>query len=307
MNATTKSLTQVLHALPCHWLLLDCDTDELKMVECSEDLKHPKSIWKKLQLQQNPFENCKNNHPEAYMALLAGVANTEGGTLISLPMESTTGTRWPLLFVERIPLNTSHPTALVVFTDSQNQEALYGYQDALNYTSQTVLKLNQLLHLHTHTLPTTYGKYFPFQKTDMTLDILFIEDTPINQKITKRYLEQYGHNVTVADNGKDGLSKLVGHTYDVILTDVDMPEMDGYETTKAIRQYEKDNNLPETPIIAVTARDLLESGKALKQAGANAFIPKPIDQTLLIEILKSLNETHIRSEFCSYVFNTTTA
>jgi len=77
-----------------------------------------------------------------------------------------------------------------------------------------------------------------------------------------------------------------GH-YDVILMDMNMPVMDGYEATRAIRAWEQQNDMPKTQIIALTALVLKEEGEKILEAGCNAHMTKPIKRQTLLEVLQA--------------------
>ena len=76
------------------------------------------------------------------------------------------------------------------------------------------------------------------------LQILLVEDNPINQKVASRLLEKAGHAVTIAGNGKEAVDQVAARTFDLVLMDVQMPEMDGLEATQVIRQQEQDRAAP---------------------------------------------------------------
>ena len=72
-----------------------------------------------------------------------------------------------------------------------------------------------------------------------TLHILLVEDNPINQKVAQRLLEKAGHSVTLAGNGREAVDHVTNKEFDLVLMDVQMPEMDGFEATAAIRERER--------------------------------------------------------------------
>lgn len=112
-------------------------------------------------------------------------------------------------------------------------------------------------------------------------NILLVEDNIINQKLTKAVLDRQGFNVDTASNGKIGVDKYRQNSYDLVLMDIQMPVMDGYESARLIREYENINPLikPAT-IIAVSANSGKNNQNKLKEAGIDFFINKPfnIDQ-----------------------------
>lgn len=109
------------------------------------------------------------------------------------------------------------------------------------------------------------------------LHILLAEDNPINQKVAVRTLEKLGHRVFVANNGKEVIAALEQQPFDLVLMDVQMPEMDGVEATAVIRENEKRTG-QRTPIIALTAHAMKGDRERLLAAGMDGYVTKPIRQ-----------------------------
>lgn len=116
------------------------------------------------------------------------------------------------------------------------------------------------------------------------LRILLAEDNAINQLLATRLLERRGHSVTVAGNGREALMALEQGSFDLVLMDVQMPEMDGFEATAAIREKEKHfgNHLP---VIAMTAHAMKGDRERCLAAGMDEYITKPIRAEELAELL----------------------
>jgi len=114
--------------------------------------------------------------------------------------------------------------------------------------------------------------------------ILIVDDDPRNIFILASALEDFGADILEAENGEIAISQLQNNTIDLILIDIMMPIMDGYETMKAIR---KDKNLKNIPIIAITAKSLKEDREKCIAAGANDYISKPIDYDTLLRLVKA--------------------
>jgi PAS domain S-box-containing protein len=106
------------------------------------------------------------------------------------------------------------------------------------------------------------------------LRILIAEDSPINQKVALHQLRNFGYDADVAGNGKEVLDLLKHIHYDIILMDCQMPEMDGYEATKAIRQLDSDKN--KIAIVAMTANALKEDRDRCLACGMDDYLSKPI-------------------------------
>ncbi|MES2555785.1 MAG: chemotaxis protein CheB [Bacteroidota bacterium] len=116
------------------------------------------------------------------------------------------------------------------------------------------------------------------------VSILVVEDVPLNQLLIKTLLNDFGFDYDSAANGKIALEKLEQNTYDIILMDLQMPEMDGFETTAYIREILKQR----TPIIALTADVTTVDFAKCKALGMNDYISKPIDERLLYSKIVSL-------------------
>ena len=119
------------------------------------------------------------------------------------------------------------------------------------------------------------------------LHVLLAEDNAVNQRLAVRLLEKRGHTVAVARNGREALAAFANDTFDVVLMDVQMPEMDGLEATAAIREREKTTGY-HIPIIAMTAHALKGDEERCLQAGMDGYISKPIRREALLEMIDRL-------------------
>ena len=114
--------------------------------------------------------------------------------------------------------------------------------------------------------------------------ILLAEDNLVNQKLALRLLEKRGFDVTVVGDGRAALVALEANSFDAILMDVQMPEMDGFEATAAIRAKEKSTGA-HIPIIAMTAHALKGDQERCLEAGMDAYVSKPIRTAELFKII----------------------
>ena len=117
--------------------------------------------------------------------------------------------------------------------------------------------------------------------------MLLIEDSPDNQLLVRAYLKQTNHSLDITDNGAAGFEQFKHGRYDIVLMDMQMPVMDGYGATRAIRQWEREHDLPPIPIIALTAFALKEEAAKMLQAGCTTHITKPVKKATLLEILRT--------------------
>ena len=113
--------------------------------------------------------------------------------------------------------------------------------------------------------------------------VLVAEDNPINQKIAVRMLEKLGCDVEVADNGRAALGRISGSLYDMVFMDCQMPEMDGYEATGALRASGTAN--AKIVIVAMTANAMTGDREKCLEAGMNDYVTKPVKLDALARIL----------------------
>jgi len=122
-----------------------------------------------------------------------------------------------------------------------------------------------------------------------SLQILLVEDNPINQKVALHLLRKHGHLVVVAGNGREALEVLACQNVDLVLMDVQMPEMDGLEATAAIRAQEQGTNR-HLPIIALTAQALPGDRETCLRAGMDVYVTKPfLPQPLLLAVEEAMS------------------
>jgi PAS domain S-box-containing protein len=119
-----------------------------------------------------------------------------------------------------------------------------------------------------------------------SLRVLVAEDNAVNQKLVARLLEKRGHSVNVVANGREALESLEQGAYDLVLMDVQMPEMDGFEATGELRNREKLTGL-HTPIIALTAHAMKGDRERCLKAGMDGYLSKPIRAQELDDLLEN--------------------
>ena len=117
--------------------------------------------------------------------------------------------------------------------------------------------------------------------------VLLAEDNPINALLTNELLRRRGHKVTLVTTGEALVKAMEDGAFDLVLTDIHMPGMDGIEATAAIREREKRQGRTRTPIVALTA-DVLETGRrACREAGMDGFLTKPVEPTQLDDMFQA--------------------
>jgi signal transduction histidine kinase/ActR/RegA family two-component response regulator len=123
------------------------------------------------------------------------------------------------------------------------------------------------------------------------LSVLLAEDNAVNQRLVSRLLEKRGHRVMIASTGQEAVKFAAQESFDVILMDVQMPDMDGLQTTAAIRALEQRRGT-RTPIIALTAHAMKGDRERCLAAGMDNFVNKPIDAVKFIELVEAAPAAH---------------
>jgi signal transduction histidine kinase/DNA-binding NarL/FixJ family response regulator len=141
--------------------------------------------------------------------------------------------------------------------------------------------------------PSAPGNVFaPFRKSGR-LNILLVEDMATNRMLSERLLEKRGHRVTSSKNGKEALHLLEKESFDVVVMDLQMPELDGFATTRIIRDPRSPVLAHEVPIVALTAHALSGDKERCFAAGMNGYVAKPIKPE---ELFASLEKFAARPE-----------
>ncbi|NCD34308.1 MAG: response regulator [Spartobacteria bacterium] len=131
----------------------------------------------------------------------------------------------------------------------------------------------------------------PLPVTLPPMKILLADDHDINREMIVGFLEKQPVTITEAANGREVVELWLNNSFDVILMDLEMPEMDGVTATKAIRTHEKESNKPITPIYALTAHALTETTENCLSIGMQLVLTKPISKQLLIQSLHKIETT----------------
>src|SRR5260370_2993240 len=119
------------------------------------------------------------------------------------------------------------------------------------------------------------------------LKILVAEDNKVNQRLTLRLLEKLGHSVELANNGREAVDMLGQGVFDVVLMDLQMPELGGFEATAVIREHEKLSGI-HIPIYALTAHAMKGDRERCLAAGMDGYLSKPIQSHELYKVLEAV-------------------
>lgn len=117
--------------------------------------------------------------------------------------------------------------------------------------------------------------------------ILLVEDNPDNRLLIKAYLKKEPYDITEAENGEVAFDAFRAESFDLVLMDVQMPVMDGYAATRAIRAWEREQQRPATPVIALTANAISEDMDKSRAAGCDDHLTKPIKKQTLLAALQA--------------------
>ena len=181
-----------------------------------------------------------------------------------------------------LPLMPPWPGERVLATESggsQPQRTARGWEVNAYDIRAIGRTLMQIAH---GAVPQASASVVPYA-ANLELNVLVAEDNPVNQEILREQLEALGVRVTLADDGEQALSRWKEASFDLVITDVNMPRLDGYQLTRRLRELD-----PRVPIIGVTANALREEGERCLEAGMNVWLVKPLSLTTLRQTLSAL-------------------
>lgn len=118
------------------------------------------------------------------------------------------------------------------------------------------------------------------------MKILVVEDNEINQKVVRAIFQRNNISFEMANDGDEALKKLKEQTFDLILMDCQMPVLDGYQTTKIIREEEQRVNKKRCPIVAITANAMFGDKDRCLSAGMDDFLSKPFQSRQILEMIE---------------------
>jgi PAS domain S-box-containing protein len=144
--------------------------------------------------------------------------------------------------------------------------------------------ISTVLTLTTSKKPRLVTRHLISEQRRQGLRILLAEDNPINQKLAVILLQKAGYSVDAVENGLHALEKVQNEHYNAVLMDVQMPDLDGFETTRRIRKWEEGRN-HHVPIIAMTAHALKGDRELCLEAGMDDYVPKPLEPKVLFNTL----------------------
>jgi len=128
----------------------------------------------------------------------------------------------------------------------------------------------------------------PAESPQRRLRVLLAEDNAVNQRLASSLLERRGHKVVIANNGREAVEAVRRQSFDVVLMDVQMPEMGGFEATEAIRDVERGAGADRTPIVAMTAHAMKGDRERCLAAGMDEYLTKPLDPKLLCQMVEEI-------------------
>jgi two-component system, cell cycle response regulator len=129
--------------------------------------------------------------------------------------------------------------------------------------------------------------------------LLVADDNSMNRIMLSRYLAKLGYQATLVENGRQALEKLQGQSFDLVLLDVEMPEMDGYQV---LEQLKADTRLRDLPVIMISAVEELESVVRCIELGAQDYLPKPFNSVLLrARLTACLERKRLRDQEVDYL------
>jgi PAS domain S-box-containing protein len=246
----------------------------------------------------------------AYWGMEPTLVENGWDALTALELASNEGRPFPLMItdcmmpemdgfalVERVNANPGLPSPATIMCTSAGERGdaarcmdllVTGYlikpikQSDLLYTISRVLKEPSAL-ADRRSLITRHS----IRESSLRFRILLAEDNPVNQKVAVKTLERMGHTVLLAANGKMALDAWAREPFDVILMDVQMPEMDGLQATREIRRRESGSG-KRIPIVAMTARAMKGDEEECLAAGMDGYVSKPIKVQELSETIDAI-------------------
>ncbi|HSZ21519.1 MAG TPA: PAS domain S-box protein, partial [Candidatus Sulfotelmatobacter sp.] len=140
--------------------------------------------------------------------------------------------------------------------------------------------------------PATAAASISSATIDRPLNILMADDSQDNRSLIRAYLRKTPYHLVEANDGQQAIDKFIAGKFDLVLMDIQMPIVDGYEATSTIRVWEAANSRHRTPIVALTASALEDAAHRTRAAGCDAHVTKPVKKSTLLEAIRNAIETN---------------
>ncbi len=210
----------------------------------------------------------------------AGMPGIDGLTLISLLKENRQIVRSAILLVSAVKGRPASASESDPYIACQLIKPVKPAE-----LKAAMLRIPGAVGAHRHKTPLGAKRVLPAARRP--LRVLLAEDNPVNQHLAVRMLERHGHRVVVANNGRDAVEAFEQQPFDLILMDVQMPEMSGFEATVAIRSRES-QTANRIPIIAMTAYAMKGDRERCLEAGMDGYVSKPVRAEELFRAMESV-------------------
>ncbi|CAK0772685.1 two-component system, sensor histidine kinase and response regulator [Gammaproteobacteria bacterium] len=188
--------------------------------------------------------------------------------------------------ISQLPVSL-RPVIIMLSSAGQSESERWKRVGIAHYITKPVLQselLDTLLRVLGHVLSTEKGRATNRPVSSLaSMDILVVEDHPVNQKLALNLLEKWGHRPVLAQDGREALDKLSLQRFNLVLMDMQMPVMDGLEATRRFRAQETGSH---TPIVAMTANAMAGDREACLAAGMDDYLAKPLRSAKLLTILE---------------------
>lgn len=223
--------------------------------------------------------NKANKEEKPYHLLLVEISDKSSYTILEKIQKSKNHSHIPIVGItsgykrgEVMELKHLGATGYLIYPFKET-EVSHVINEAIN--QKTVIELEK----------TKYSINMPVSPEEMK-NILIVDDSEDSRQLIELYLKELPYNMDMAEHGAIALNKYKNNEYDLVLMDVQMPFMDGYTATRAIRKWENENNKESVPIIALTASSYSGDRERSTDVGCTDFISKPIHKGTLIEMLE---------------------
>jgi signal transduction histidine kinase/ligand-binding sensor domain-containing protein/CheY-like chemotaxis protein len=206
----------------------------------------------------------------------------------------------------RIREDRSHAGATIMMLSSSHQAAAQAHCETLGIVRHLMKPIDprELLSAMERALgaepaprPAVASAMLAAEPPARRLNVLLAEDNVVNQRLATGLLHRRGHRVTIANNGREALAAIDHATFDVVLMDVQMPEMDGLETSAAVRTREAGTGA-HLPIIAMTAHAMKGDREVCLNAGMDDYLSKPLDAKHLLVLVERLGQGQAHDVAC---------